>query len=230
MTPENFQLLLSTLFWLTGWGCFFAGIVKLSRAYKMKGGPDFGARRKDGLRYLLTGGMLLGVLLVLLVHDTVLMLNTRTHMPPAGATAPGFALPNQEGKAVSLASFRGKWVVLYFYPADFTSGCSLEAHNFQEDIEKYVAKNATIVGVSVDAPGSHKSFCAKEGLNFTLLADTERRVITLYGSTMNLGGTTLAARNTFLIDPKGIIRKTYASVSPAKHSEEVLGDLERLEK
>ncbi|TAL31870.1 MAG: peroxiredoxin [Alphaproteobacteria bacterium] len=142
--------------------------------------------------------------------------------------APGFMLPNQEGKTVSLEDLRGKWVVLYFYPKDFTSGCSVEAHNFQKDLPKYVAKNATIVGVSVDEPGSHKSFCAKEGLNFTLLSDTERRVIALYGSEMNLGAATLAARNTFLIDPKGIIRKTYPDVSPSHHSEEVLADLERL--
>lgn len=150
-------------------------------------------------------------------------------MPKEGTAAPGFTLPNQEGKPVMLDSFKGKWVVLYFYPKDFTSGCSMEAHNFQADLAKFVKQNAAIVGVSVDAPDSHKGFCAKEGLNFTLLADTEHKVITLYDSTMEHDGTTLAARNTFLIDPKGVIRKVYVKVDPAKHSEEVLADLKALQ-
>jgi peroxiredoxin Q/BCP len=146
-----------------------------------------------------------------------------------GASAPGFALPNQEGKQVALKDFLGKWVVLYFYPKDFTSGCSLEAHNFQEDVAKYKDRNAMILGVSVDSPTSHKSFCAKEGLNFMLLADEDHKVSELYSSTMNLGVATLSARNTFLIDPNGIIRKVYTKVSPSTHSEDVLKDLDQLQ-
>jgi peroxiredoxin Q/BCP len=149
--------------------------------------------------------------------------------PPAeGTPAPSFTLPSQEGAQISLDQFKGKWVVLYFYPKDFTSGCTIEAHNFQRDLEKYTAKNAVIVGVSVDNVGSHKDFCTKEGLNFKLLADPNHTVVEKYGSVMEYNGMTLAARNTFLIDPTGVIRKVYVKVSPQGHSEEVLAELDRL--
>src|SRR5258706_1238225 len=92
--------------------------------------------------------------------------------PPAvGAVAPAFSLTTNEGHQASLSDFKGKWVVLYFYPKDFTSGCTLEAHNFQTDLAKYQAINAVILGVSVDTAESHKSFCTKEGLAFKLLSD-----------------------------------------------------------
>jgi len=151
--------------------------------------------------------------------------------PPAvGTKAPDFSLTSQEGKQLSLKDFRGKWVVLYFYPKDFTSGCTIEAHNFQRDLAQYEAKNAVIVGVSVDTADSHKEFCAKEGLNFKLLADTEHKVSTEYGSVMDFKGQTYAARNTFVIDPKGIIVKEFIKVDPSKHSEEVLAALTELQK
>lgn len=149
--------------------------------------------------------------------------------PTAGTPAPAFALPNQEGAQVALDQFKGKWVVLYFYPKDFTSGCTVEAHNFQRDLDKYTQKNAVILGVSVDNVDSHKSFCAKEGLNFKLLADSNHAVVEKYGSVMEYNGMTLAARNTFLIDPAGVIRKVYLKVSPQGHSEEVLADLQRMQ-
>ena len=151
-------------------------------------------------------------------------------IPAEGTAAPAFTLNSQEGKPVSLSDFRGKWVVLYFYPKDFTSGCTLEAHNFQRDLAKYDEKHAAIVGVSLDAVDSHKEFCTKEGLNFKLLADTDRAVSTKYGSIMDHEGTKYSARNTFLIDPKGVIRKVYVKVKPAAHSDEVLADLTTLEK
>jgi peroxiredoxin Q/BCP len=149
--------------------------------------------------------------------------------PVAGSPAPVFSLPSQEGAQVSLDQFKGKWVVLYFYPKDFTSGCTIEAHNFQRDIDKYTQKNTVIVGVSVDDVDSHKSFCTKEGLNFKLLADSNHAVVEKYGSIMEYKGMTLAARNTFLIDPSGVIRKVYLKVSPQGHSEEVLADLQQLQ-
>jgi len=149
--------------------------------------------------------------------------------PAAGNPAPAFTLPNQEGAQVSLDQFKGKWIVLYFYPKDFTSGCTVEAHNFQRDIDKYAQKNAVILGVSVDDVNSHKSFCAKEGLNFKLLADSDHAVVQKYGSVMEYNGMTLAARNTFLIDPAGIIRKVYLKVDPQGHSTEVLADLQQLQ-
>ena len=149
--------------------------------------------------------------------------------PTAGNQAPAFSLPNQEGAQVSLDQFKGKWVVLYFYPKDFTSGCTVEAHNFQRDIDKYTQKNAVILGVSVDNVDSHKSFCTKEGLNFKLLADSTHAVVKKYGSVMEYNGMTLAARNTFLIDPAGVIRKVYLKVNPNKHSEEILADLQQFQ-
>jgi thioredoxin-dependent peroxiredoxin len=150
--------------------------------------------------------------------------------PPAvGTKAPDFTLPSQEGTQVSLEQFKGKWVVLYFYPKDFTSGCTVEAHNFQRDLDKYTEKNAVIVGVSVDNVDSHKGFCTKEGLNFKLLADPNHTVVEKYGSVMEYNGMTLAARNTFLIDPAGMIRKTYLKVNPQSHSEAVLADLQQME-
>jgi thioredoxin-dependent peroxiredoxin len=119
--------------------------------------------------------------------------------------------------------------VLYFYPKDFTSGCTLEAHNFQRDLEKYQQKNAAIVGVSLDTVDSHKGFCTKEGLDFKLLSDSDHAVTEKYGSVMDHEGTKYAARNTFLIDPTGVIRKVYLKVKPATHSEEILADLEQLQ-
>jgi peroxiredoxin Q/BCP len=143
-------------------------------------------------------------------------------VPQAGQAAPDFKLPSQDGSAVSLKDFRGKWVVLYFYPKDNTHGCTIEAHNFQRDLEKYVQNNAVVVGVSVDSTGSHQDFCAKQGLTFKLLADTEKKVSTQYGSLRNLVAIKMSARNTFLIDPEGKIEKVWIGVDPGKHSEEVL--------
>ena len=92
-------------------------------------------------------------------------------LPAVGQIAPAFTLPSQDGSRISLESFRGKWVVLYFYPKDMTPGCTIEAHNFQRDQAKFDAAEAVILGVSVDTPDSHKNFCTKEGLTFRLLAD-----------------------------------------------------------
>src|SRR5271170_8192813 len=93
--------------------------------------------------------------------------------PSVGSQAPEFTLNSQEGTPVSLKDYRGKWVVLYFYPKDFTSGCTIEAHNFQRDQSQYKQKGVIVLGVSVDSADSHKQFCTKEGLNFKLLADTD---------------------------------------------------------
>lgn len=150
--------------------------------------------------------------------------------PAAGDKAPALSLPSQGGSTISLDQNRGKWVVLYFYPKDFTSGCTLEAHNFQRDIEKYRTANAVILGVSLDSVDSHKGFCSKEGLNFKLLSDVDHAVTKTYGSLMTVKDHDYAARNTFLIDPSGVIRKVYLKVNPATHSDDVLADLGRLQK
>src|ERR1051326_408805 len=127
--------------------------------------------------------------------------------PTVGTLAPDFTLNSQENKPVSLRDFKGKWVVLYFYPKDFTSGCTVEAHNFQRDLAQYEAKNAVIVGVSMQDENSHQQFCTKEGLHFKLLADTKSDVSSQYDSVMNMGIAKLSARHTFLIDPNGKVEK-----------------------
>jgi thioredoxin-dependent peroxiredoxin len=149
-------------------------------------------------------------------------------VPQVGQPAPAFTLPSQDGTPVSLKDFRGKWVVLYFYPKDGTTGCTIEAHNFQRDLAKYEQNRAVIVGVSVDSAGSHKEFCAKQGLTFKLLADTDKKVSRQYGSLMNILGYKIAARNTFLIHPDGHIAKVWTGVSPSSHSSEVLAALSQL--
>jgi thioredoxin-dependent peroxiredoxin len=151
-------------------------------------------------------------------------------LPEVGKPAPDFTLKSDEGKDVSLKDFRDKWVVLYFYPNDATPGCTIQARNFQRDLAQYEKAGAVILGVSVDSVDSHKSFCAKEGLNFKLLADTETTISAAYGSLKDYNGARLSARNTFIIDPKGVIAKVFPSVQVAKHSEEVLATLAELQK
>lgn len=150
--------------------------------------------------------------------------------PAAGTSAPDFSLTTNDGSQVSLKDYRGKWVVLYFYPKDFTSGCTMEARNFQRDLAKFEQSGAVVLGVSVDTAQSHKDFCTKEGLNFKLLADPDAKVSTEYGSVMDYKGEKLAARNTFIINPNGEIAKVYTGVKPADHSEQVLKDLAELKK
>jgi thioredoxin-dependent peroxiredoxin len=172
------------------------------------------------------------ILCALLVVGLIAVAPARaiTDAPAVGTAAPDFTLATNEGKQASLKDFRGKWVVLYFYPKDFTSGCTLEAHNFQRDLDKYKAVNAVILGVSVDTAESHKDFCAKEGLNFKLLADTESKTSDAYGSVMEYQGAKLSARNTFIIDPQGKVAQVFLKVKPATHSEEVLAALATLQK
>ena len=146
--------------------------------------------------------------------------------PTEGSKAPGFTLKSQEDKDVSLSDYKGKWVVLYFYPKDMTQGCTIEAHGFQNDLAKYDAKNAVILGVSVDNTDSHRQFCAKDSLTFKLLADTEHKVSDMYGSLQEYKGNALSARNTFLIGPDGSVKKVFMKVNPTGHSEEVLKSIQ----
>ena len=145
--------------------------------------------------------------------------------PPLNQPAPVFNLPanGQEG-TISLEDYRGEWVVLYFYPQDFTPGCTLEAQRFQKDLPQYQALHAQILGVSADDVGSHEAFCDSEGLQFPLLADTTGKVSQAYGSW--LSGRSL--RHTYLIDQAGILRERFLGVQPAIHSKEVLARLQEL--
>lgn len=145
--------------------------------------------------------------------------------PPLNQPAPDFSLPTNTGEGnISLSDYRGKWVVLYFYPKDFTPGCTLEARRFQQDLPKYMAKNTQVLGVSADDVDSHAEFCDSEGLKFPLLADTTGDVSKAYGSWMGY----VSLRHTYLIDPQGILKEIYLGVNPAIHSAEVLARLEEL--
>jgi len=173
---------------------------------------------------------LLVIVVVILIVLIPRLLSGSRAAPSAGSIAPDFTLASQEGTSVSLKDCRGSWVVLYFYPKDQTPGCTREAHNFQADLAKYAERHAMVLGVSVDSVDSHKKFCAKEGLNFKLLADRDGKVSGTYGSLTNFGVVKFAARHTFLIDPSGKIAKAFTSVDPARHSEEVLAELDQLRK
>jgi thioredoxin-dependent peroxiredoxin len=148
-----------------------------------------------------------------------------------GTAAPNFTLPNQENQPVSLSDYKGKWVVLYFYPKDQTSGCSMEAHNFQRDLPKYEAANAVVLGVSLDTVESHKTWCTKDGFSFKMLADPDHKVVDLYGVpvrtfTTQAGPMTIAMRDTFLISPDGKIVKTWEVKDIDNHSTEVLAAIQ----
>lgn len=145
--------------------------------------------------------------------------------PPLNEKAPEFTLPTNTGDGeISLSDYRGKWVVLYFYPKDFTPGCTLEARRFQEDLPKYQARNVQIIGVSADDVDSHAEFCDSEGLKFPLLADVDGKVSKAYGSWLGY----LSLRHTYLIDPDGILREIFLGVRPAIHSTELLARLDEM--
>ncbi|MFQ3616349.1 MAG: peroxiredoxin [Cyanobacteriota bacterium] len=147
--------------------------------------------------------------------------------PPLDQPAPEFSLPTNVGDGtVSLSDYRGQWVVVYFYPKDFTSGCTLEAQRFQRDLPQYQARNTQILGISVDDVDSHRKFCDSEGLKFPLLADTTGAVSKAYGSWLG----TMSLRHTYLIDPEGILRERFLGVNPAVHSREVLARLDELQR
>lgn len=140
-----------------------------------------------------------------------------------GSKAPDFTLPSQDNKPVKLSDYKGKWVVLYFYPKDKTQGCTIEAHNFQRDQAKYDAANAAILGVSLDTAESHKSFCTQENLTFHLLADPQHKVVDAYGVPVTMRGDAgFAKRVTYLISPAGKVAKVWPAVQVQNHSEEVL--------
>jgi peroxiredoxin Q/BCP len=148
-----------------------------------------------------------------------------------GATAPNFTLPSQEDRPISLSEFKGKWVVLYFYPKDQTQGCTIEAHNFQRDLTKYHALNAVVLGVSLDTVANHKAWCAKDTFNFKMLADPDHKVVDMYGVPVKgMGPIKFANRETFLISPEGKVVKVWPKVDPNVHSTEVLAAISTEEK
>ncbi|AFY27809.1 peroxiredoxin [Cyanobium gracile] len=177
------------------------------------------------------GGSLLAAL-SLLLHPSRARAMGGT-LPEIGQPAPDFDLdgvaPSADGNVVtthrSQADFRGRWLALYFYPKDFTSGCTLEARGFQRDLEAFHARNAEVVGVSADDPDAHLSFCSSEGLAYPLLSDPGGAVSRRFGSWLP----PFSARHTFLIDPDGVLRASWVAVRPSGHSQEVLAELARLQ-
>ncbi|MEX0268560.1 peroxiredoxin [Leptolyngbyaceae cyanobacterium UHCC 1019] len=147
-------------------------------------------------------------------------------LPPINQPAPEFSLPSNIGdRAISLKDYRGKWVVAYFYPKDFTSGCTLEAQRFQADLPKYISKKTQILGISVDSVDSHAEFCDSEGLKFPLLADEDGAVSKAYGAWL----APMSLRNTYIVGPNGVLRATFTQVRPVIHSAEVLQKLDELQ-
>lgn len=142
-----------------------------------------------------------------------------------GNVAPDFSIPDQEGQIHNLTEYKGKWVLLYFYPKDFTSGCTVEACSLRDNFNK-LTKLVTVLGVSADSVESHKKFIEKYQLPFTLLADTDRKMITDFG----VNGFIFPKRTSFLINPSGTIIKIYEKVNPATHAAEILSDLSSLQK
>jgi thioredoxin-dependent peroxiredoxin len=145
--------------------------------------------------------------------------------PPIGSLAPGFRLPTDLGTGeISLSDYLGQWVVLYFYPKDFTSGCTLEAQRFQKDMPTYAARKVQVLGVSVDDVDRHAEFGESEGLTFPLLADVDGAVSKAYGSWM----APYSMRHSYIIDPEGKVQAVFLAVQPAIHSQEVLAKLTEL--
>ena len=161
-----------------------------------------------------------------------------THVAPAasadiqfeGSPAPEFELPDQDGQLHALEDYRDQWVVLYFYPKDETPGCTTEACEFRDNIFAFRKLNAQILGVSLDDVESHKAFAENHGLPFPLLADTDGMAADSYGVKTRMFGMKVAKRQTFIIDPDGVVAKHYRTVQPETHSEQVLEDLAVLQK
>ncbi len=160
---------------------------------------------------------------------TLLMGTAIAAEPPAvGTAAPAFDLQDQTGKSHSLSDYKGKWVVLYFYPKDNTPGCTTQACEFRDNIFAYRSMGAVILGVSVDDVASHKTFSDQHSLPFPILADSEKKTATAYGTLTTYKDMVLSQRDTFIIDPEGRIAKHYVKVDPKGHSEIVLADLKQL--
>jgi peroxiredoxin Q/BCP len=145
-----------------------------------------------------------------------------------GDDAPTFTLPDSQGNQVNLSDYKGKWLVLYFYPKDDTPGCTTEACHFRDDFKFLESLGAKVVGVSIDDSFSHKKFAEKYNLPFPLLSDSSGEVASRYGALNNFLVIKLAKRYTYLINPQGKIAKIYLSIDTSKHSQEIIEDLKTL--
>ena len=145
-----------------------------------------------------------------------------------GSEAPGFRMQDQNGDWHDLQDYRGSWLAIYFYPRDDTPGCTREACNFRDNIYAFKAIGANVVGISVDDVDSHKEFSDKYKLPFTLLADESGETAKAYGVLRDWKLVQIAARQSFLVDPEGLIARHYEEVDPDTHTQQVLADLESL--
>jgi peroxiredoxin Q/BCP len=149
--------------------------------------------------------------------------------PAVGSAAPAFKLQDQAGKWHSLSDYKGKWVVIYFYPKDDTPGCTTQACGFRDNVFAFDKEGAVILGISVDSVADHKAFAEKHGLPFTLLADPTKAVTKEYGVLKTyMGVMEMARRDTYIIDAQGRVAKHYETVDPDGHSKVVLQDLKAL--
>ena len=172
----------------------------------------------------------LAIIAVLIVFAALLVARAARagELPKVGQPAPDFNLPDQNGKLHTLQEYRGKWLVLYFYPKDDTPGCTQEACSFRDDLSQITELGAQVVGVSVDDTNSHAEFAKKYHLPFPLLADKSTETAARYGALMDLWLIKFARRYTFLIDPQGNIKKMYLSVETSRHSKQIIADLKKL--
>ncbi len=146
-------------------------------------------------------------------------------MLAVGTKAPDFSAPDQAGKAHNLSDYKGRWVLLYFYPKDFTSGCTTEACTIRDNFDGFKKIDAVVLGVSNDSVESHAGFAAEHKLPFTILSDADKKIIDAYQASG-----LWTKRISYLIDPEGTIAKAYGNVNPGVHAAEVLKDLNELKK
>ena len=147
-----------------------------------------------------------------------------------GKAAPDFKLKNSYGELVSLEQFKGEWLLVFFYPKDDTPGCTKEACSLRDNFTEIKKLNANVVGISIDSSDSHKEFKEKYNLPFMLLSDSDGEAAKKYGALNNFFIFKLAKRQSFIIDPIGVVRRVYRDVSPANHAQEIKNDLEAFER
>ena len=165
------------------------------------------------------------LLILLLISSSSVLANLEV-----GDKAPNFILNDQNNEAHQLSDYEGRWVILYFYPKDDTPGCTTQACDFRDAVKRIIASRSVVFGLSLDSVESHKRFSDKNNLPFSLLSDEEGVAAKSYDSLNNFMGYKSAKRNTFIIDPEGLLSKIYLSVDPKTHSQMVLNDLSLLQK
>jgi peroxiredoxin Q/BCP len=169
--------------------------------------------------------------ILILVLSTLSLVTTALQAgetPETGSKAPGFNLQDQNGEWHKLEDYSGTWLAIYFYPKDDTPGCTTEACNFRDNIYAFKAIGAAVVGISLDDVASHKKFATKYKLPFILLADEEGETAEAYGVLRDWKLVQIASRQSFLVNPQGVIVKHYEDVDPETHTQQVLDDLEAM--